>query len=150
MLPWKLRKCHILPVSQNLSAVYFSLAKFQLVTCNLCLAMINFGKWHNYYAHKLPKLCSAILNIPKQYHRFTRFDPKTRSYLSHKSILRGLTVCQTLNHMTTTFSAECSCIPCHFLVFKRNEFEPFLILKWLYVKMSLQQTKFAVISARFA
>ena len=31
MLPWKLRQRHILPVSQNLLSVYFSLAKFQLV-----------------------------------------------------------------------------------------------------------------------
>ena len=40
MLPWKLQKRHILPVSQNLSSVYFSPAKFQLVSCNLSLAMI--------------------------------------------------------------------------------------------------------------
>ena len=40
MLPWKLRKRHILPANQNLSSVYFSLAKFQLVSCNLSLAMI--------------------------------------------------------------------------------------------------------------
>ena len=40
MLPWKLRKRQILPVNQNLSSVYFSLAKFQLVSCNLSLAMI--------------------------------------------------------------------------------------------------------------
>ena len=30
----KLRKRQILPVSQNLSPVHFSLAKFQLVSCN--------------------------------------------------------------------------------------------------------------------
>ena len=40
MLPWELQKRHILPVDQNLSSVYFSLAKFQLVSCNLSLAMI--------------------------------------------------------------------------------------------------------------
>ena len=55
MLPWKLQKRHILPVDQNLSSVYFSLAKFQLVSCNLSLAMI----WQKTYAHKLPQLCSA-------------------------------------------------------------------------------------------
>ena len=33
MLPWKLQKCQILPVNQNLTSVYFSLAKFQLVSC---------------------------------------------------------------------------------------------------------------------
>ena len=59
MLPWKLRKRQILPVSQNLSSVYFSLAKFQLVSCNLSLAMI----WQITYTHKLPKLCSATLNM---------------------------------------------------------------------------------------
>ena len=33
----------------------FSLAKFQLVSCNLSLAII----WQMSYTHKLPKLCSA-------------------------------------------------------------------------------------------
>ena len=59
MLPWKLRKRHILPVNQNLSSVYFSPAKFQLVSCNLSLATI----WQMRYTHKLPKLCSATLNV---------------------------------------------------------------------------------------
>ena len=58
MLPWKLRKRQILPVNHNLSSVYFSPAKFQLVSCNLSLAMI----WQMTYTHKLPKLCSATLN----------------------------------------------------------------------------------------
>ena len=57
MLPWKLRKRQILPVNQNLSPAYFSPAKFQLVSCNLSLAMI----WQMTYTHKLPKLCSATL-----------------------------------------------------------------------------------------
>ena len=57
MLPWKIGKRQILPVSQNPSSVYFSLAKFQLVSCNLSLAMI----WQMTYAPKLPKLCSATL-----------------------------------------------------------------------------------------
>ena len=59
MLPWKLRKRQILPVNQNFSSVYFSLAKFQLVSCNLPLAMT----WQMTYTHKLPKLCSATLNM---------------------------------------------------------------------------------------
>ena len=42
-------KTSILPVNQNLSSVYFSLAKFQLVSCNLSLAMI----WQMTYTHKL-------------------------------------------------------------------------------------------------
>ena len=53
MLPWKLRKRQILPVSQNLSSVYFSPAKFQLVSCNLSLAIIR----QMAYTRKLPKLC---------------------------------------------------------------------------------------------
>ena len=57
MLPWKLRKRQILYVNQNPSSVYFSLAKFQPVSCNLSLAMI----WEMTYTHKLPKLCKATL-----------------------------------------------------------------------------------------
>ena len=57
MLPWKLQKRQILTVNQNLLSAYFSLAKFQLVSCNLSLAMI----WQMTYTHKLPKLCSATL-----------------------------------------------------------------------------------------
>ena len=43
---------------QNFSSVYFSLAKFQLVSCNFSLAMI----WQIKYTHKLPKPCSATLS----------------------------------------------------------------------------------------
>ena len=43
----------------NFSPVYFSLAKFQLVSCNVSLAMI----WQITYTHKLPKLCSATLTL---------------------------------------------------------------------------------------
>ena len=57
MLPWKLQKRQFLPVNQNLSSVHFSLAKFQLVSSNLSLAMI----WQMTYNHKLSKLCSATL-----------------------------------------------------------------------------------------
>ena len=57
MLPWKLRKRQFLPVNQNLLSVHFSLAKFQLVSSNLSLAMI----WQMTYNHKLPKLCSTTL-----------------------------------------------------------------------------------------
>ena len=60
MLPWKLRKRQILAVNQNFSSVYFSLAKFQLVTCNLSLAMI----WQMTHTHKLLKLCSDTLMLP--------------------------------------------------------------------------------------
>ena len=61
MLPWKLRRRQILLVNQNLSSVYFSPAKFQLVSCNLSLAMM----WQMTCAHKLPKLCSATLSHSK-------------------------------------------------------------------------------------
>ena len=50
-------------VSQNLSSVYFSLAKFQLVSCNLSLAII----WQMPYTQKLPKLCSATLIAQVRY-----------------------------------------------------------------------------------
>ena len=64
MLPWKLRKRQSLPLNQNISSVYFSHAKFQLVSCNLSLAMI----WQMTHSPKLPKLCSATLSnsAPKQ------------------------------------------------------------------------------------
>ena len=57
MLPWKPRKCQILPVNQNLSLIYFLLAKFQLVSCNPSIAI----SWQMTYTQKLPKLCSATL-----------------------------------------------------------------------------------------
>ena len=68
MLPCKLRKRHILPASQNLLSVYFSLAKFQLVSCNLSLAII----WQRTYTHKLPKLCSATLSRISHVNRIER------------------------------------------------------------------------------
>ena len=43
---------------QNLSSVYFSRAKFQLVSYNFSLAMI----WQITYTHKPPKPCSATLS----------------------------------------------------------------------------------------
>ena len=49
MLPWKLRKRHILPVNQNLLSIYVSLAKFQLVSCNLSLAII----WQTFYFYRI-------------------------------------------------------------------------------------------------
>ena len=58
MLPWKQRKWQILPVTQNLSSIYFPLAKFQLVSSNPSLAII----WQMTYTQKLPKLCSATLS----------------------------------------------------------------------------------------
>ena len=79
MLPWKLRKNQILPVTQNLSSVYFSLAKFQLVSWNLSLAMI----WQMKYTHKLPKLCSATLQHPHSQNR--EFNLVTSRYHGSKT-----------------------------------------------------------------
>ena len=50
------KKTSILPVNQDLSSVYFSLAKL-FVSCKLSLAMFR----QMTYTHKLPKLCSATL-----------------------------------------------------------------------------------------
>ena len=58
MLTRKLRKRQILPVNQNRSSVYFSVAKFQLMSRNLSPAMIS----QITYTHKLPKLCSGTLS----------------------------------------------------------------------------------------
>jgi len=79
MLPWKLRKRQILPANENFSLVYFSRVKFQLVTCNLSLAMI----WQMTYTHKLPKLCSdTVIDINVIYHRISAlFCDKYLSYL---------------------------------------------------------------------
>ena len=78
MLPWKLRKRQLLPVNQNLSSVHFSVAKFQLVTRNLSLAMI----WQMTYNHKLPKLCSPTLN-----NKTTSTYRNSVEYIAGKSFL---------------------------------------------------------------
>ena len=70
MLPWKLRKRQILPVNQNFSSVYFSLAKFQPVSCKLSLTII----WQMTRTHKLPKLCSDTLIPQGQGLRFPCYD----------------------------------------------------------------------------
>ena len=82
MLPWKLWKRHILPASQNLLSVYFSLAKFQLVSCNLSLAMI----WQRTYTHKLPKLCSATLTTAATLPASFRKDLEFKSPLNTQEV----------------------------------------------------------------
>ena len=79
MLPWKLRKRQFLPVHQNLSSVHFSLAKFQLVSSNLSLAMI----WQMTHNHKLPKLCSATLTWIKYYNRELKQQQRRRLRKRH-------------------------------------------------------------------
>ena len=97
MLQWKLRKRHILPVSQNLSSVYFSLAKFQLVSCNLSLAII----WQMTYAHKLPKLCSATL----MFSTWSKFS----WWMSH---LEGFPPAFPRQHLTTSTVFSCTVVSC--------------------------------------
>ena len=97
MLPWKLRKRQILPVNQNLSSVYFSLAKFQLVSCNLSLAMI----WQMTYTHKLPKLCSATL-MSTTWSQFSW-------WMSH---LEGFPSAFPRQHLTTSIVFSCTVVAC--------------------------------------
>ena len=52
------RKTSHFTCQQNLSSVFFSRAKFQLLSCNFSLAMI----WQITYTHKLPKPCSGTLS----------------------------------------------------------------------------------------
>ena len=92
MLPWKLRKRQILPVSQNLSSVYFSLARFQLVSCNLSLALT----WQMTYTHKLPKLCSTTLTCKGRFRctkitvcRLLRLREEFYEFLACEQALRG-------------------------------------------------------------
>ena len=98
MLPWKLRKNQILPVTQNLSSVYFSLAKFQLVSWNLSLAMI----WQMKYTHKLPKLCSATLQQPHSQNREFNLINKNREEKS----LRHVTMVAKLLDLNKAWSCK--------------------------------------------
>ena len=61
MLPWKLRKRQVLPDNQNLSSIYFSLAKFQLVSCNLSLAMI----WQMTYSDTAKTVFNIFYVMPE-------------------------------------------------------------------------------------
>ena len=83
MLPWKLQKRQILLVKQNLSPKYFSLDKFQLVRCNLSLAMIL----QMTYTHKQPKVCSATLNPDFLNHKGKTNDQNIMSCLTKKARL---------------------------------------------------------------
>ena len=53
------KKSHFTCQSKSFKSVFFH--KFQLVSCNLSLAMIS----QMTYTHKLPKLCSATLTFLK-------------------------------------------------------------------------------------
>ena len=111
MLPWKLRKRQILLVNQNLSLVYFPPAKFQLVSCNLSLAMI----WHMTYTHKLPKLCSATLIVLGSNH-----SAVVRTLVSHQcgpcsdpsiDALCGLSLLLVLSFLPRGFSPSAPIFP---------------------------------------
>ena len=78
MLPWKLRKRQILPVNQNFSSVYFSLAKFQLVSCNLPLAMTwqmtyNSQTAKTVFSHLNRRLSASAIRLSK-WTKFLQFD----------------------------------------------------------------------------
>ena len=73
MLPWKQQKRHILPVNHNLSSVYFSLAKFQLVSCNLSLATLQlhadlsvYPKFWGYQVFMYSGYCSCHCRLPSE------------------------------------------------------------------------------------
>ena len=85
-------KRHILPANQNLSSVYFSLARFQLVSCNLSLALT----WQMTYTHKLPKLCSTTLTCKGRFRctkitvcRLLRLREEFYEFLACEQALRG-------------------------------------------------------------
>ena len=86
MLPWKLRKRHVLTVNQNLSSLYFSFAKFQFVSCNLSFVMI----WQMTYTQKLPKLCSAT---------FLGAYTTTTPMATKTSLKKGIGAVLTLSHL---------------------------------------------------
>ena len=106
MLPWKLRKRQFLPVNQNLSSVHFSLAKFQLVSSNLSLAMI----WQMTDNHKLPKLCSATLKCyswphPQVKHKVLSSNP---SQVKRNRRLLVKHLCSHLFHAAFNLACEYS------------------------------------------
>ena len=105
MLPWKLRKRQILPANQNLFSVYFPLAKFQPVSCNLFLAMI----WQMTYTHNLPKLCSATLII-FYFNPLTAVSAKTSRTRLH--CLKTLQLSQSFEH----------CLNCQLWAWSRKSF----------------------------
>ena len=66
MLPWKLRKHHILPVNQDISSVYILLAKCQLISCNLFLAII----WQMTYSQTVKTVFYHLQRKKKEEIRF--------------------------------------------------------------------------------
>ena len=101
MLPWKLRKRQILPVNQNLSSVYFSLAKFQLVSCNLPLAMTwqmtyNSQTAKTVFSHLNRRLSASAIRLSK-WTKFLQFDNnRTGGEKKQNLSLQPLGLCREL------------------------------------------------------
>ena len=113
MLPWKLQKHQVLPVTQNLSSVYFSLAKFQLVSCNLCLAMI----WQMTYTLKLPKSCSATLSQQYNVCKWTLYAPRNiRQTILEKGTVKSLS---SKHHLVAGEFVKASCMGYQVLNYKQ-------------------------------
>ena len=77
----------------------FLLAKFQLVSCNLSLAII----WQMTYTHKLPKLCSATLSVVQSPSEMAIGATQLCSVTEVASTL--LLSCVTKNHIRYDFLA---------------------------------------------
>ena len=111
MFPWKLRKRHILTVNQNLLSVYFSLAKFQLVICNLSLTMILANGIYSQTA----KAVFSHLNYRRS--SVITYSVIPQMGLSHKNIIigndpnapntTGITLVLTTHIFPTSFSRSC-------------------------------------------
>jgi len=107
MLPWKLWKCQILPVNQNLTSVYFSLAKFQLVSCNSSLAMI----WQMTYSQTAKTVFSHL----KDSKNFFLDGGLDLSFGRSKSTFRGFRTenCKYLFNATENVSLYCKQFEVH-------------------------------------
>ena len=99
MLPWKLRKRQILPVHQNLSLVYISLAKLQLVSFNLSLAMI----WQMKYTHQTAKTVFSHLTsacVATKTNVIRGSSRIYKSYVDHLNVMsRGLIMVGNAEHL---------------------------------------------------
>ena len=106
--PWKLGKGHILPVNQNLSTVYFSLAKFQLVSCNLPLAMTwqmtyNSQTAKTVFSHLNRRLSASAIRLSK-WTKFLQFDNnRTGGEKKQNLSLQPLGLCRELGKGCTHF-----------------------------------------------
>ena len=106
MLPWKLRKCQILPVNQNLSSIYFPLAKFQLVSCNPSLAII----WQMTYSetaktvfsHLKRKHC-ALSTCALGFEENARFLRLNETESKQRLWYKKVYICERINQKTKDY-----------------------------------------------